>query len=108
MFVALERIFLDQYDSSRRNQRPRNICTKLYKKKSYFSILPFPFHILFREQERSFAKRVVTQSLIKLIELNKNPIDIYRNHQGNKETYPQNLKSLVISHRDEGQTRKAT
>lgn len=108
MFVALERIFLDQYDSSRRNQRPRNICTKLYKKKSYFSILPFPFHILFREQERSFAKRAVAQSLIKLIELNKNPIDIYRNHQGNKETYPQNLKSLVISHRDEGQTRKAT
>lgn len=77
MFVALERIFLDQYDSSRRNQRPRNICTKLYKKKSYFSILPFPFHILFREQERSFAKRVVAQSLIKLIELNKNPIYIY-------------------------------
>lgn len=77
MFVALERIFLDQYDSSRRNQRPRNICTKLYKKKNYFSILPFPFHILFREQERSFAKRVVAQSLIKLIELNKNPIYIY-------------------------------
>lgn len=106
MFVALERIFLDQYDSSRRNQRPRNICTKLYKKK--IISLSYPFHILFREQERSFAKRVVAQSLIKLIELNKNPIYIYRNHQGNKETYPQNLKSLVISHRDEGQTRKAT
>lgn len=73
MFVALERIFLDQY-SSRRNQRPRNICTKLYKKK--IISLSYPFHILFREQERSFAKRVVTQSLIKLIELNKNPIYI--------------------------------
>lgn len=47
------------------------------KKKNYFSILPFPFHILFREQERSFAKRAVAQSLIKLIELNKNPIYIY-------------------------------
>lgn len=75
MFVALERIFLDQYDSSRRNQRPRNICTKLYKKK--IISLSYPFHILFREQERSFAKRVVAQSLIKLIELNKNPIYIY-------------------------------
>lgn len=106
MFVALERIFLDQYDSSRRNQRPRNICTKLYKKK--IISLFYPFRILFREQERSFVKRVVAQSLIKLIELNKNPIYIYRNHQGNKEMYPQNLKSLVISHRDEGQTRKAT
>lgn len=69
--------------------------------------LSYPFHILFQEQERSFAKRVVAQSLIKLIELNKN-IYIYRNHQGDKEMYPQNLKSLVISHRDEGQTRKAT
>lgn len=56
---------------------PKSTSTKyLYevvqKKKNYFSILPFPFHILFREQERSFAKRVVAQSLIKLIELNKN------------------------------------
>lgn len=55
---------------------PKSTSTKylyeIVQKKNYFSILPFPFHILFREQERSFAKRAVAQSLIKLIELNKN------------------------------------